>query len=1258
MTILPFLWSLLCITMPCLPNNLNGLRLTVASVLKKHSGELYTANDLVDTISIAADLDGNENIYGNGTLSTNLLLKAFAFDGEKEYHLVYDGLKRDNKSVFPNDTHVLYVRLPLRSGDTAVFGRFDSFEDGQDATDVRFNADLLDADIKQNLITCLELESKPKPSKKKKKSVGETGTTKKQRTQPSLGEQKKDCQAEIEEAEAALEKARAKMTELRLVEVNNQLAAQSSSQPSSQPRAETNGGGEEDADEEDEEDEEGNDAATGPITSSPVEGDRPTQVIYTFGGRAGMLDIDPDSELGKVIEENLHPLSYEDTDSARRRRLNKTYTLNDYGAVEYWTPAGITGYSNNNLSRLRKDAGIWRRMRARFDGLKSTFSWSFMRRLTEGGLHNMGGSDEGMEGIVNGTFLGLRDDLDLPLTDRQIALATPSRRSIARSEHRLAAECLVYTVEQIKKDNATWVALLVDHGKRNGKDHFVKIIVWAGKDEYGNRVLKHFCLDIDTSGHSSKDCADAIKDSIEKLRLAGLDTDKVTIVAITSDSGGGGAVQYIHPYLKMNGVMTALSRMLNCQFHALNKCFEIACTKTFGQTGLDKNNIFQATFVYCKMIKALKTFGGLEMVDEVHSTAVEKLLTCEIWQSELVKSNKIAFDGIWEMIFANMDEGGNNWVEALEVICAYHERNIKTMNFQRWMTVLPAIKLFIDNWAINYSIALAIHQAGWNNIVTRYADSLLAAMNTASGKPGTANENAAHCPPLYAQGLLVRGYGEAYFEKHFDWLLCSDPEFGPDSWGQTTRLYLIRIYMMNKGLEDLMELEKAGELRSHESFAAYYDAVDAIPDLQDKTLVDKNYFLEAPGLFFKLYGEMFQKHVIDTLVTEEIMIYMVGAQPELAKVLLEWIFFAKNDEGDISSYEFPDRMLQLTHQGSSSDESTTINIRDAMTFLTTVVDEEGVKTRLDAFKMGEDPIIQMNEKLWEEYAASGPEVDLFKKSTWPDGADFEQLLDIVHGMIAIHPLHQQLCENHVQDSQRVGATNVDQDRCTWRENIVSAIQRTFSKKAKVEVEKSRAEEKKRAEENGEEYTKKTTIARVEGSVRWEKFGPHCTDFHEVADEAIEKMGGHGGEQFVALLNHIKGDENKTSRKDADAAKRKLAEGVNKPRKITKAEQSKVGADVTAEMGGKIKVGQLQKKDDEEMKAEVDAREIELPKDWGEMGIKERRDALRRDELKNLALEEKVREGAVVKDIKEIVPMSEEMKAIMAEVNSRGKKKSK
>jgi len=162
----------------------------------------------------------------------------------------------------------------------------------------------------------------------------------------------------------------------------------------------------------------------------------------------------------------------------------------------------------------------------------------------------------------------------------------------------------------------------------------------------------------------------------------------------------------------------------------------------------------------------------------------------------------------------------------------------------------------------------------------------------------------------------------------------------------------------------------------------------------------------------------------------------------------------------------------------------------------------------------------------------------------------------------------------------------------------------------------------------------------------------------VADEAIEKMGGHGGEQFVALLNHIKGDENKTSRKDADAAKRKLAEGVNKPRKITKAEQSKVGADVTAEMGGKIKVGQLQKKDDEEMKAEVDAREIELPKDWGEMGIKERRDALRRDELKNLALEEKVREGAVVKDIKEIVPMSEEMKAIMAEVNSRGKKKSK
>ena len=59
---------------------------------------------------------------------------------------------------------------------------------------------------------------------------------------------------------------------------------------------------------------------------------------------------------------------------------------------------------------------------------------------------------------------------------------------------------------------------MVDHGKRSGIEHFVKIISWAGQDENGNKVIKNFCLDVDKSNHSAKDCAEAISMSIKRLR--------------------------------------------------------------------------------------------------------------------------------------------------------------------------------------------------------------------------------------------------------------------------------------------------------------------------------------------------------------------------------------------------------------------------------------------------------------------------------------------------------------------------------------------------------------------------------------------------------------------------------------------------------------------------------------------------------------------------------------------------------------------
>ena len=74
--------------------------------------------------------------------------------------------------------------------------------------------------------------------------------------------------------------------------------------------------------------------------------------------------------------------------------------------------------------------------------------------------------------IVAGVVKGLADEVGLPIPAQALARGCPSRKTLARNEKRLAADCYVAVVQDIKKDGAKWVSLMVDHGKRSGIEHF------------------------------------------------------------------------------------------------------------------------------------------------------------------------------------------------------------------------------------------------------------------------------------------------------------------------------------------------------------------------------------------------------------------------------------------------------------------------------------------------------------------------------------------------------------------------------------------------------------------------------------------------------------------------------------------------------------------------------------------------------------------------------------------------------------------
>jgi len=91
-----------------------------------------------------------------------------------------------------------------------------------------------------------------------------------------------------------------------------------------------------------------------------------------------------------------------------------------------------------------------------------------------------------------------------------------------------------------------------------------------------------FCLDVDIGEHSAESAANAIRMSVNDswATLKEFVGDrKVVMECITGDSGGGAAVQHLHPKLQSMDILEQWSRWVGCDMHGLQKPFEVALSK-------------------------------------------------------------------------------------------------------------------------------------------------------------------------------------------------------------------------------------------------------------------------------------------------------------------------------------------------------------------------------------------------------------------------------------------------------------------------------------------------------------------------------------------------------------------------------------------------------------------------------------------------------------------------------------------------------
>jgi len=274
-------------------------------------------------------------------------------------------------------------------------------------------------------------------------------------------------------------------------------------------------------------------------------------------------------------------------------------------------------------------------------------------------------------------------DIGYKIKEGQLGKVVPSRKTLARQEKNLAVDCLIHAVQEMKEDDVKYLFLIVDHGKRNGIEHFVKLVRWGGFDKDGNRVIKQLCLDMDMSGHTAQSAAEAIKQSMKKLEKAGMNIDLVRIIpsGATGDAGGGAAVQHIFPLMIEEKVLGPFATIVNCQMHGHNNCLSSSLIAAYGDTGINHNNVVQAAYVYVKMMKKLKEDVGNDGLKEIHEEIVKKLKTDKAWKDEAMWQNKDNFEATITSLMTAIEDGDE---EKLQEAMSAHYKNVTDPVFSRW----------------------------------------------------------------------------------------------------------------------------------------------------------------------------------------------------------------------------------------------------------------------------------------------------------------------------------------------------------------------------------------------------------------------------------------------------------------------------------------------------------------------------------------------------------------------------------------------
>ena len=501
-------------------------------------------------------------------------------------------------------------------------------------------------------------------------------------------------------------------------------------------------------------------------------------------------------------------------------------------------------------------------------------------------------------------------------------------------------------------------------------------------------------------------------------------------------------------------------------------------------------------------------------------------------------------------------------------------------------------------------------------------------------KPGESSQ-------LMTQLLFIDGFANCVYGNFFTLACRPDERFGTDSQSHISGMCVERCHIMKTQVMALMEEDG---LKNAGTFEQYLKALEGIPYLGKVERGGREYFAKMEKVFLEEFMASFRDHVESVWRSNEILPYILGGSPVLAKEFAKYLHYyyensgAMDDDGDgnVAPYAWSTEIVELEGHDITGD-TIKVEIAACMGYLF---------ENADPYEILNDPLIEpYKDQLWQ-LAASNNIIDLFDTSTWGENEDFTPLRGMVHEEILIHCAHNQGVESMIYAAGTVTKTGVGEARASARILLQSFLIRRHN---------HRSIEAKKEKQTDEEAKKK--VQRTKDKFRNVTFAETMDD----ANERIKKMEEQDekyNDKVKEKEKELRGTNTKMStvnnQKKLEAFKKAAAKPLTDCAAMTKKE----GMQIPPAVGQMIVVSFLRKGVEGHVAvvyAEIAKRGITIEKEvLDKMKWDAVKDLLQEDELKILATKGLATHSngkpMAVREVKSIDPQSDQLKALLPDQN--------